>query len=415
MQVLDPSALDPTGASDAFATIEEAIGAIARGEMVIVLDDPGRENEGDFVMAADAVTPEAINFMVTHGRGLVCMPMAPEQLDLLGIAQMVPHDPSGTAFAISIDMAEPANTGISAHDRARTIAHAISPDARPTDFITPGHIFPLRARVGGVLAREGHTEAAVDLARLAGRSPAGVICEILNEDGTMARRDDLFEVARAHGLLVITIEDLKAYLCDIEAVVERGGEAALPTRFGPFTARAYLGREGEEHLALIYGDPTSTRAPLVRLHSECLTGDALGSMRCDCGEQLREAMRLIALEGAGVIVYLRGHEGRGIGLIQKLRAYALQDDGADTVEANLRLGLPVDARTYTAGAQILRDLGLRSVRLLTNNPQKRAGIEAAGIIVAERLALRIEPTTHNLRYLEAKRDRLGHDVALEMA
>lgn len=398
-----------------FSTVEDAVAAIAGGQMVIVLDDPGRENEGDFVMAAEHVTPDAVNFMVTHGRGLVCLPMAPEHLDRLALPQMVPDDPSGTAFAISIDMAAPKNTGISAHDRARTIIHAISPSSRPTDFVAPGHVFPLRARRGGVLVRQGHTEAAVDLARLAGCAPAGVICEILNEDGSMARRDDLFEVARTHGLHVITIEDLRAHIEREESIVRRGGEATLPTPYGPFSARAYTGTDGEEHLALVFGDPASRPEPLVRLHSECLTGDAFGSLRCDCGEQLREAMRLIALEGAGVIVYLRGHEGRGIGLVQKLRAYALQDDGADTVEANLRLGLPADARTYRAGAHIVRDLALTSVRLLTNNPAKRSGLEDAGIVVTERIPLRVAPTTHNLRYLEAKRDRLGHDVALEMA
>ncbi len=402
---------DETG----FSPIEDAIAAIARGEMVIVMDDPSRENEGDFVMAAEHVTADAVNFMVTHGRGLVCMPMTSKQLDRLGLQQMVPNDPSGTAFAVSIDMAEPPNTGISAHDRARTIVRAFEPDAHPSEFISPGHVFPLRARAGGVLARPGHTEAAIDLARLAGCAPAGAICEILNADGSMARRDDLFEIARTHNLLVITIEDLITYRMRTEALVERGGEATVPTPYGPFHARAYTGTDGEEHLALIFGDPLAQPAPLVRLHSECLTGDAFGSLRCDCGEQLREAMRLIALEGAGVVVYIRGHEGRGIGLVQKLRAYALQDEGADTVEANLALGLPADARTYGAGAHVLRDLGLRSVRLLTNNPAKRAGLEAAGIAVQERIALQTLPTTHNLRYLEAKRDRLGHDVVLEMA
>jgi len=399
-----------------FSSIDEAITSIARGEIIIVVDDPDRENEGDFVMAAERVTPEAVNFMVTHGRGLVCLPMASTMLDRLGLRQMVPGraDTGGTAFTVSIDMLDPPNTGISAHDRARTVRRAIEPDARLAEFRVPGHIFPLRAKPGGVLSRAGHTEAATDLASLAGFTPAGMICEILNPDGSMARRDDLFEIARTHGLKMITIADLRTWRATREALVERGGEARIPTEHGEFRARAYTSLlDGEEHLALIYGDPAAREAPLVRMHSECLTGDSLGSLRCDCGEQLRQAMRLIAEEGAGAIVYLRGHEGRGIGLVQKLRAYALQEGGADTVEANLKLGLPADARSYAVGAHILRDLGLDRLRLLTNNPAKRAGLEEAGLIVEQRIPLQTVPTTHNLRYLEAKRDRLGHELAVE--
>jgi len=395
------------------ASIEEAIGAIARGEIVIVVDDPSRENEGDFVMAADKVTPEAVNFMTMHGRGLVCLPMALPLLDRLGLRAMVPEQESSaeTAFTVSIDIKEPRNTGISAFDRARTIERAVASDARADEFRAPGHIFPLRARAAGVLERAGHTEAAVDLARLAGLTPAGVICEIMNPDGSMARLDDLFRVAATHGLHVVTIADLIEYRRTREAMVERVASARLPTAYGIFTAVGYRSlADGLEHIALVYGEPTE--APLVRLHSECLTGDVLGSLRCDCGAQLRAGMRAIAREGAGVLVYIRGHEGRGIGMLHKLAAYRLQDAGHDTVEANLALGFPADGRDYRIGAAILTDLGARAVRLLTNNPAKQAGLERYGVGVSERVPLETEPTIENLRYLQAKRDKLAHELTL---
>jgi 3,4-dihydroxy 2-butanone 4-phosphate synthase/GTP cyclohydrolase II len=404
-----------TAADAVFSTVEDAVDAIARGEIVVVVDDPGRENEGDFVMAADRVTPDAVNFMVTYGRGLVCMPMNGERLDRLGLRQMVPGRPTGdTAFTISIAMARPRNTGISAFDRARTVANAVRAEAHPSDFVTPGHVFPLRAREGGVLERAGHTEAAVDLARLAGLSPAGVICEILNEDGTMARLPDLVEVARRHRLRLITIADLIAYRRRRESIVQRVTEAHLPTPYGEFTAVGFRSSlDDREHIALVYGDPAGRPGALVRLHSECLTGDVLGSLRCDCGAQLQEAMRLIALEGDGVIVYLRGHEGRGIGLLHKLQAYRLQEAGADTVEANLLLGLPVDAREYEAGAAVLKALGIRSARLLTNNPDKLDALRRSGID-AERVPLETAVTQENLRYLQTKRDKMEHVLALEL-
>ena len=399
-----------------FAPIEDAIAAIARGEIVIVVDDPTRENEGDFVMAADLVTPEAVNFMVTYGRGLVCLPMEGPQLDRLGLRQMVPSDPSaryGTAFTVSIDIAEPPNTGISAHDRARCITRAVAHDATPAEFRAPGHIFPLRARPGGVLERAGHTEAAVDLARLAGRTPAGAICEILNEDGSMARVPDLIEVAKQHNLLMITIEDLIAYRQRGEALVQRASQATIPTAYGEFIAICFRSAvDGEQHLAFTYGDVEGADGLLVRVHSECLTGDVFGSMRCDCGAQLNEAMRRIAMEGRGVVVYLRGHEGRGIGIEHKLHAYTLQDAGADTVEANVLLGFPADARTYEVAAQILRALDVDNLRLLTNNPAKRTGLEDHGITVSTRVPLETVPTSQNIRYLQSKRDRLAHELSL---
>jgi 3,4-dihydroxy 2-butanone 4-phosphate synthase/GTP cyclohydrolase II len=393
-----------------FSGIEDAIAAIGRGEIVIVVDDPERENEGDFVMAAEAVTPEAVNFMVTHGRGLLCLPMTGDRLDALGFREMVPGSET-TAFTISVDLDEPRSTGISAHDRARCIARAVTADARPEDFRRPGHVFPLRAREGGVLRRAGHTEAAVDLARFAGLAPAGVICEIMNPDGTMARLPDLVEVARRHGLHLITIADLIAYRLRHESHVRRVAEARIPTPFGVFRALGYESDvDGGQHVMLLYGDPEGKPEVLVRMHSECLTGDVFGSLRCDCGAQLREAMRLIAQEGRGAIVYLRGHEGRGIGILHKLRAYTLQDGGADTVEANIALGFPPDARDYGIGAQILADLGLTSLRLLTNNPAKRAGLEGYGLCVVERVPLEAAATEENLRYLQTKRDKLAHEL-----
>ena len=398
------------------STIEAAMDAIGRGEIVIVVDDADRENEGDFVMAADWVTPEAVNFMITHGRGLVCLPMTGERLEELQIAPMVADatGPDQTAFTVSIDLAERGNTGISAVDRARCIRKATSADARAADFRRPGHVFPLRAVEGGVLKRPGHTEAAVDLARLAGLSGAGVICEIMNADGTMARLDDLMKVADRFGLHLVTIADLIAYRRRTEQLVRRVAEAVIPTQYGPFNAIAYeTDHEDQQHIAFVRGNPTGDRPVLVRMHSECLTGDVFGSLRCDCGVQLDDAMRRVAEAGEGVVVYMRGHEGRSIGIVHKLQAYKLQDGGFDTVEANIELGFPVDARDYGTGAQILTDLGLRQLRLLTNNPEKRAALEGYGLEVVERISLDTVPTVHNLRYLQTKRDKMGHDISLD--
>jgi 3,4-dihydroxy 2-butanone 4-phosphate synthase / GTP cyclohydrolase II len=397
------------------SSVDQALEAISRGEIVIVVDDPGRENEGDFVMAAEKVTPEAVNFMVTHGRGILCLPLTGDRTRKLGLRPMVADwdDPPGTAFTVSIDLREPPNTGTSTFDRARCIARTVAPDARVEDFRAPGHVFPLQARARGVLERPGHTEAAVDLARLAGLIPAGVICEILNADGSMARMDDLVRLAEVHGLHLITVADLISYRLRRERLVRRGAEARIPTAFGEFTAVAYHSEiDGLDHVALIRGDARGEDV-LVRIHSECLTGDALGSLRCDCAPQLREALRTIAVEGRGVAVYLRGHEGRGIGIAEKLRAYALQDEGVDTVEANVRLGYSPDGRSYDTAAQIVRDLGVGSVRLLTNNPAKSAALEAQEIPITDRIPLQTEPTEENLRYLETKRDRLGHALALD--
>jgi 3,4-dihydroxy 2-butanone 4-phosphate synthase/GTP cyclohydrolase II len=398
------------------STVDQALEAIRRGEIVIVVDDPRRENEGDFVMAAEKVTPDAVNFMVTHGRGIVCLPMTADRARELGLRPMVSdwEEAPGTAFTVSIDLRSPANTGTSTFDRARCIARTMAPDARPDDFRAPGHVFPLQARRGGVLERPGHTEAAVDLARLAGLAPAGVICEILNEDGSMARMDDLERLADLHGLHLITVADLIAYRLRGETLVQRGAEARIPTAFGEFTAVSYQSEiDGFDHVALSLGDARGGDDVLVRVHSECLTGDALGSLRCDCAAQLREALRLIATERRGVVVYLRGHEGRGIGIAEKLHAYALQDEGADTVDANLQLGFSPDTRSYDTAAQIIRDLELRSVRLLTNNPAKSAALEAQGVNVVDRIPLQTTPTEENLRYLETKRDRLGHALTLD--
>ncbi len=400
-----------------FARIQDAIDAIRRGEIVIVVDDPDRENEGDFVMAAEMVTPDAINFMVTHGRGLVCLPITGRRAADLGLRPMVAgsRDPKGTAFTVSIDLHTPVNTGISAHDRARCIARAVSPDARGDEFRTPGHVFPLAARPGGVLERAGHTEAATDLARLAGFEPAGVICEVMNADGSMARLPDLVEVAKTHGLLLVTIADLIAYRQRSEVLIERIAEARIPTPFGEFRGLGYRsGTDNREHIALVFGPAEGGEDVLTRIHSECLTGDVFGSLRCDCRAQLHEAMREIAAIGRGVIVYVKGHEGRGIGILDKLRAYELQDEGLDTVDANLALGLPADIRTYEAAAQIVRDLEIQSVRLLTNNPAKCRGLEELGVIVSECVPLQTEPTPENLRYLQAKRDKLDHRLFLEL-
>ena len=398
-----------------FSSIETAIAEIAAGRVIIVVDDEGRENEGDFVAAAARVTPEMINFMATHGRGLICLPMTGERLDELKIPPMTDDNTSaqGTAFHVSIGAKERITTGISAADRAATVTAAIDPATPPEGLSRPGHVFPLRAREGGVLERAGHTEAAVDLARLAGLYPAGVICEIMNPDGTMARRPELEEVARTHGLVMVTVEDLIRYRRRTEKLVERVAEVDLPTAFGKFRGIGYRSLvDGSTHLALVVGDVTGTPDVLVRVHSECLTGDVFHSLRCDCGDQLEEALRRVQAEGVGVVLYLVGHEGRGIGLANKLRAYVLQEQGADTVEANEALGFPADMRDYGIGAQILVDLGLTSVRLLTNNPKKLVGLEGYGLTVSEQVPLQVSCGPENLPYLRAKKEKLAHRLDL---
>ncbi|MBN2847580.1 MAG: bifunctional 3,4-dihydroxy-2-butanone-4-phosphate synthase/GTP cyclohydrolase II [Coriobacteriia bacterium] len=398
-----------------FASIDEAIAELAAGRMVIVVDDEGRENEGDFVMAAEMVTPDAVNFMATHGRGLICMPMTGERLDELRIPPMTSDNTSaqGTAFHVSIGAKGAITTGISAADRAATVKAAIDPATKPEDLSRPGHVFPLRAREGGVLERAGHTEAAVDLARLSGLFPAGVICEIMNPDGTMARRTELEAVAAEHGLKMVTVEDLIRYRRRTEKLVERVAEVTLPTAFGTFTGIGYRSLvDDSTHLALVVGDVAGAHDVLVRVHSECLTGDVFHSRRCDCGDQLEEALRRVQAEGRGVVLYLVGHEGRGIGLANKLRAYLLQEHGADTVEANEALGFPADLRDYGIGAQILADLGLTSVRLLTNNPRKLVGLEGYGLTVSEVVPLQLACTPENLTYLRTKKEKLAHRLDL---
>ncbi|MCA1830093.1 MAG: bifunctional 3,4-dihydroxy-2-butanone-4-phosphate synthase/GTP cyclohydrolase II [Actinobacteria bacterium] len=400
-----------------FGTVEEAIADIRAGKVIIVVDDADRENEGDLVIAAEKVTPEAVNFMATHGRGLICMPIIPERLDQLDIPPMIPerahtHD---TAFSVSIDLTG-SGTGISAHDRAATIKRVLDADARPSDFRKPGHVFPLRAQPGGVLKRAGHTEASVDLSRLAGMYPAGVICEIMNEDGTMARLPQLIEVAQQHDLKLISIADLIAYRRRHDQLVRRQAEARLPVRdLGDFTIVGYEAFDGFHHLALVCGDIGDGEGVLTRMHSECLTGDVFHSERCDCGTQLELALQRISEEGRGVLVYIRGHEGRGIGLLHKLKAYALQEKGRDTVEANVELGFAPDPRDYGVGAQILVDLGVLSMRLLTNNPTKRAGLEGYGLEIVERVPLQTPATEHNIAYLRAKKEKLGHELDVDAA
>jgi 3,4-dihydroxy 2-butanone 4-phosphate synthase/GTP cyclohydrolase II len=394
-----------------FASIPEAIEEIRQGRIVIVVDDADRENEGDLIMAAERVTPEAIAFIVRHSSGVICMPVVGQRLDELEIPLMVAAntDSRRTAFTISVDARAGVTTGISAADRARTIQAIIHPSTEPADLSRPGHIFPLRYREGGVLKRAGHTEAAVDLARLAGLYPAGVLCETVNEDGTMARLPDLTIFAHVHGLKLISIADLIAYRRQHEVLVTKVAEANIPTPHGEFRSIAYESIvDGRTHVALVTGDIGDGADVLVRVHSECLTGDVFGSLRCDCGEQLDRAMELIGREGRGVILYIRGHEGRAIGITHKLRAYELQDRGRDTVEANIELGFPADQRDYGIGAQILFDLGVRSMRLLTNNPEKRAGLEGHGLTIKERLPLQTDPTPQNVGYLRAKREKLGH-------
>ncbi len=398
-----------------FATIEEALADIAAGRMLVVVDDEDRENEGDLVMAAEKATPEAINFMITHGRGLVCLPLTGSRLKELRIPPMTATNTSeqGTAFHVSIGAKGRITTGISPADRCETILAAIDPATRPEDISMPGHVFPLQARPGGVLERAGHTEAAVDLARLAGLTPAGVICEIINPDGTMARRKELEEFASRHGLKMITVADLIRYRRRRERLVERVAEVTLPTRFGEFRGLGYRAlTDDRTHMALVKGDVAGREDVLVRVHSECLTGDVFHSLRCDCGTQLEEAMRRIQEAGLGVVLYIVGHEGRGIGLANKLRAYELQERGADTVEANEALGFPADLRDYGIGAQILVDLGLESIRLLTNNPRKIVGLEGYGLRVVEQVPLEVEPCPANYDYLRTKKEKLAHTLGL---
>jgi 3,4-dihydroxy 2-butanone 4-phosphate synthase/GTP cyclohydrolase II len=394
-------------------SIERAVADIAAGRMVIVVDDEDRENEGDLVMAASRATPETMAFIIKHTSGVVCVPMVGSDLDRLALPPMtsINEDRKGTAYSVSVDARDGVSTGISAADRARTARVLADTATEPYEITRPGHVFPLRAVEGGVLRRPGHTEAAVDLARMAGLSPAGVIAEIVNDDGSMARLPELAAFAREHHLALVSIADLIAYRRRNETLVERMAETRLPTMHGPFRAFGYRSvLDGQEIVAMVAGDIGDGQDVLVRVHSECLTGDVFGSQRCDCGPQLDAALEAVSAEGRGVVLYVRGHEGRGIGLLHKLQAYQLQDTGHDTVDANLELGLPADSRDYGTGAQVLADLGVRTMRLLSNNPAKRAGLEGYGLTISERVPLPISPTEHNLAYLRTKRDRMGHDL-----
>ncbi len=396
-----------------FARIEEIVAAISRGEMVVMVDDEDRENEGDLIMAAEDATPEKIGFMLRYTSGIICLPIIGERLDELDLPMMVAKntDIRRTAFTVSIDAARGTTTGISAADRCRTIKTVLDPDTKPEDLSRPGHMYPLRYEPGGVLKRAGHTEAAVDLARLAGKYPAGVLAEVMNDDGSVARLPELERFAKEHDLLLGTIADLIAYRRQQERLVERVVEARIPTDYGTFTAVGYRSLvDDRQHVALVMGELGDGEEVLVRVHSECLTGDVFGSLRCDCGDQLDRALERVAEAGRGVVLYIRGHEGRGIGLLHKLAAYRLQDEGFDTVDANLNLGLPVDSRDYGVGAQILYDLGVRSMRLLTNNPTKRAAIEGYGLSIVEQVPLSVDPNDENRAYLKTKADRLGHQI-----
>ena len=395
-----------------FASVEEAIVEIQAGRMVVVVDSPDRENEGDLVMAAQYVTPEAINFMAVHGRGLICLALTDERADELDLKPMTKENrtPFGTAFTVSIEAKDGVSTGISAADRSHTIQVAINPATKPDDLVRPGHMFPLRARPHGVLERTGQTEASVDLARLAGLQPAGVICEVMNADGSMARVPDLSSFCERHGLKMITVADIVAFRHRTERLVERVASAWMPTRHGEWVAHGYRSKiDGQQHVALVMGEVRDRRGVLVRVHSECMTGDVFHSMRCDCGDQLERAQSQIAAAGQGVLLYL-SQEGRGIGLLNKLRAYELQEQGLDTVDANLALGLPVDSRDYGVGYQILSDLGVRSMRVLTNNPKKLLGLEGYGLEIVEQVPIEAEPNPANEAYLRTKVERMGHTI-----
>lgn len=393
-----------------FNSIDEAIEELQKGRMIILVDDEDRENEGDLCMAAEKVTPEAINFMAKYGRGLICLSLTPEKVEELKLPMMTDENssPYGTAFTISIEAKKGVTTGISAHDRAKTILTAIDPRTKPEDLARPGHVFPLKAKPGGVLQRVGHTEGSVDLARLAGLYPAGVICEIMNDDGTMARVPELMEFARKHNLKIVTIKDLIKYRMRTERLIKRVAVTRLPTEYGEFTAIGYTNYvDSNLHIALVKGEIRPDEPVLVRVHSECLTGDVFHSKRCDCGEQLHRAMEMVEKEGKGVVLYMR-QEGRGIGLENKLKAYELQDKGLDTVEANIQLGFKPDLRDYGIGAQILVDLGVRNMKLMTNNPKKIVGLEGYGLKVVERVPIEIKPHEKNLIYLKTKKRKLGH-------